>query len=31
MPVAGALMVIYSLRNIAVELIGFGKTGEGEA
>jgi len=30
MPVAGALMVIYSLRNIAVELIGFGKTGEGE-
>jgi len=31
MPVAGALMVIYSLRNILVELIGFGKTGEGEA
>jgi TRAP-type C4-dicarboxylate transport system permease small subunit len=31
MPVAGALMVIYSLRNIAIELIEFGKTGEGEA
>lgn len=28
MPVAGALMVIYSFRNIAVELIAFGKKGE---
>jgi hypothetical protein len=31
MPVAGALMVIYSLRNIAVEIIRIGKTREGEA
>lgn len=31
MPVAGALMVIYSLRNIAVELIELGKAGRGEA
>jgi TRAP-type C4-dicarboxylate transport system permease small subunit len=31
MPVAGAIMVIYSLRNIAVEIIGIGKTREGEA
>lgn len=31
MPIAGALMVIYSLRNIAVELIALGKTGRGEA
>jgi TRAP-type C4-dicarboxylate transport system permease small subunit len=30
MPVAGALMVIYSLRNIAVELIRIGKPAEGE-
>jgi hypothetical protein len=27
----GALMVIYSLRNIAVEIIEIGKTREGEA
>lgn len=31
MPVAGAIMVIYSLRNIAVELIRIGKPTEGEA
>ena len=31
MPVAGALMVIYSLRNIAVEIIRIGKIEEGEA
>jgi TRAP-type C4-dicarboxylate transport system permease small subunit len=31
MPVAGALMVIYSLRNIAVEIIRIGKPTEGEA
>jgi TRAP-type transport system small permease protein len=31
MPVAGAIMVIYSVRNIAIELIGIGKIGEGEA
>jgi TRAP-type transport system small permease protein len=31
MPVAGAIMVIYSVRNIAIELIGAGKNGEGEA
>jgi TRAP-type transport system small permease protein len=31
MPVAGALMVIYSLRNIAVEIIRIGKPDEGEA
>jgi TRAP-type transport system small permease protein len=31
MPIAGAIMVIYSLRNITVELIRIGKTGEGEA
>ena len=30
-PVAGTLMVIYSLRNIAVEIIGIGKPTEGEA
>jgi TRAP-type transport system small permease protein len=31
MPVAGALMVIYSLRNIAVEIMGIGKSEEGGA
>ena len=31
MPVAGAIMVIYSLRNIAVEIIRIGKPTEGEA
>jgi TRAP-type C4-dicarboxylate transport system permease small subunit len=31
MPVAGALMVIYSFRNIAVEIIRIGKPREGEA
>jgi len=31
MPVAGALMMIYSLRNIAVEIIRIGKPKEGEA
>jgi TRAP-type C4-dicarboxylate transport system permease small subunit len=31
MPVAGAIMVVYSLRNIAVEIIRIGKTREGEA
>ena len=31
MPVAGALMVIYSLRNIVFEIIGFGKHREGDA
>ena len=31
MPVAGALMVIYSLRNVVVEIIGFGKHREGDA
>jgi TRAP-type C4-dicarboxylate transport system permease small subunit len=31
MPVAGAIMVIYSLRNIAVEFIRIGKPTEGEA
>jgi TRAP-type C4-dicarboxylate transport system permease small subunit len=31
MPVAGAIMVIYSLRNIAVEFIRIGKSAEGEA
>jgi hypothetical protein len=31
MPVAGTIMVIYSLRNIAVEIIRIGKTREGEA
>ena len=31
MPVAGAIMVIYSLRNIAVEIIRIGKTRDGEA
>jgi TRAP-type C4-dicarboxylate transport system permease small subunit len=31
MPAAGAIMVIYSLRNIAVELIRVGKPREGEA
>jgi len=30
MPVSGAIMVIYSLRNIAVEFIGIGKPREGE-
>ena len=31
MPVAGVIMVIYSLRNIAVEIIRIGKPTEGEA
>ena len=31
MPVAGALMLIYSLRNIVFEIIGFGKHREGDA
>jgi TRAP-type C4-dicarboxylate transport system permease small subunit len=31
MPVAGAIMVIYSIRNIAVEIIRIGKPREGEA
>lgn len=28
MPIAGAIMVVYSLRNVAVELAGFGKPGK---
>ncbi len=31
MPVAGALMVVYSLRNITVEIVRIGKPTEGEA
>jgi len=31
MPIAGAIMVIYSLRNIAVEIVRIGKPTEGEA
>jgi hypothetical protein len=31
MPVAGAIMVIYSLRNIAVEFIRIGNPAGGEA
>lgn len=31
MPVAGAIMVIYSLRNVAGEIIRIGKPGEGKA
>jgi TRAP-type transport system small permease protein len=31
MPVAGAIMVIYSIRNVAVEIIRIGKPREGEA
>jgi len=31
MPIAGAIMVIYSIRNVAVEIIRIGKPREGEA